>query len=122
MPSDLQVHPLRQETWGKTDRSRSNLETNHSLGKAVTTILKPELVNNIAPIQTCAGIPGGIEASIHAMRQIYEDRATQGILLVDASNASMHLIEKLLSTTLSTHAPSSQDMSITCTEGMQSCL
>ena len=57
------------------------------IGKAVTTILKPELVNNAAPILTCAGIPEGIEASIHAMRQIYEDSATEGILLVDASNA-----------------------------------
>ena len=28
-----------------------------------------------------------IEASIHAMRKIYEDPATEGILLIDASNA-----------------------------------
>ena len=59
------------------------------IGKAVTTVLKPELVNSTAPIQTCAGLPGGIgiEASIHAMRKIYEDPATEGILLIDASNA-----------------------------------
>ena len=57
------------------------------IGKAVTTALKPELVNNTAPIQTCAGLPGGIEASINAVRQIYEDPATEGILLVDARNA-----------------------------------
>ena len=58
------------------------------IGKlAVTTILKPELVTNTAPIQTCAGLPGGIEASIHAMRKIYDDSATKGILLIDASNA-----------------------------------
>ena len=57
------------------------------VGKAVTSVLKPELVNSTAPIQTCAGISGGIEASIHAMRRIYEDPGTEGILLIDASNA-----------------------------------
>ena len=57
------------------------------IGKAVTKVLKSELISSTAPIQTCAGIPGGIEASIHAMRRIYEDPATEGILLVDASNA-----------------------------------
>ena len=44
-------------------------------------------MNSTAPIQTCAGIPGGIEASIHAMRRIYDDPATEGILIIDASNA-----------------------------------
>ena len=57
------------------------------VGKAVTTVVKPELVNSTAPIQTCAGLPGGIEASIHAMRKCFDDPSTQGILLVDASNA-----------------------------------
>ena len=57
------------------------------VSSAVTKLLKPELVNATAPIQTCAGIPGGIEASIHAMRQLYECPTTEGILLVDASNA-----------------------------------
>ena len=64
------------------------------VGKAVTSVLKPELVNSTAPIQTCAGISGGIEASIHAMRRIYEDPATEGILLIDASNAFNSLNRK----------------------------
>ena len=57
------------------------------VGKATTTVLKPELVNATAPLQTCAGLPGGIEASIHAVRKIYEDPSTEGLLLVDATNA-----------------------------------
>ena len=54
---------------------------------ATVSLLKPELVAATAPLQTCAGIAGGIEASIHAMRRMYEDNNTEGILLVDASNA-----------------------------------
>ena len=30
------------------------------------------------PIQTYAGIPGGIEASFPAMRRMYQDPATEG--------------------------------------------
>ena len=51
------------------------------------TVLKTELVAATAPLQTCAGLAGNIEASIHAMRQIYENEETEGILLVDATNA-----------------------------------
>lgn len=57
------------------------------ISNATVNLLKPGLVEATAPLQTCAGIPGGIEASIHAMRWMYEDPATEGILLVDASNA-----------------------------------
>ena len=56
-------------------------------GKATTTVLKPELVNATAPLQTCAGLPGGIEASIHAVRRMYEDPSIEGLLLIDATNA-----------------------------------
>ena len=39
------------------------------------------------PLQLCAGQPAGVEAAIHAVRSWYEEEATEGILLVDASNA-----------------------------------
>ena len=57
------------------------------ISSATMSLLKPELVNATAPLQTCAGLSGGIEASIHAMRKIYEDEETEGILLIDAANA-----------------------------------
>ena len=38
-------------------------------------------------LQLCAGQDAGCEAAVHAMREIYDDEATEGILLVDASNA-----------------------------------
>ena len=57
------------------------------ISSATMSLLKPELVAATAPLQTCAGLSGGIEASIHAMRRIYEDKDTEGILLIDATNA-----------------------------------
>ena len=57
------------------------------ISSATMSLLKSDLVDATAPLQTCAGIPGGIEASIHAMRRIFEDPETEAILLVDASNA-----------------------------------
>ena len=57
------------------------------IGRAVTTILQPDLVNSTAPLQVCGGLRGGVEAAIHAMRRMYEDPETEAILLVDAENA-----------------------------------
>ena len=39
------------------------------------------------PTQLCAGQSGGVEAACHAMRQLFELDATDGLLLIDADNA-----------------------------------
>ena len=57
------------------------------VSSATVSLLNPDLVAATAPLQTCAGLPGGIEASIHAMRRIFNDEETDAILLVDARNA-----------------------------------
>ena len=54
---------------------------------ATMTLLKPEIIQSTAPMQTCAGIRGGIEATIHSVRRMYEDPEVECILLIDASNA-----------------------------------
>ena len=64
------------------------------VSSATMSLLKPELVAATAPLQTCAGLSGGIEASIHAMRRIYEDEETEAILMIDASNAFNSLNRK----------------------------
>ena len=38
-------------------------------------------------LQLCTGRRAGCEAAVHAMREIFTDEGTEGILLVDASNA-----------------------------------
>ena len=35
----------------------------------------------------CVGIKAGIEGGVHAMRQVLDDDETEGLLLLDASNA-----------------------------------
>ena len=39
------------------------------------------------PIQLCAGQISGVEAAIHSMRTMFSNEDTEGMLLVDASNA-----------------------------------
>ena len=56
-------------------------------GKVVTTAMKTEVTRSVGSLQTCAGQDGGIEATIHAMREIFEEESTEAVLMVDASNA-----------------------------------
>ena len=58
-----------------------------TIGKAVTWSLSMEIKEAAGPLQTCAGHGVGAEAAIHAMRKIYEDDATNAVLLIDAENA-----------------------------------
>lgn len=68
------------------------------IGRAVTTHLKPEVIDAAGPLQLSAGQEGGAEAAVHAMRKFFEQDDCEAILLVDASNAynSLHRIESLL--------------------------
>ena len=58
------------------------------------TIVKQDVVRAAGPLQVCSGLEGGCEAAIHAMREIFEDEETEGILLVDAENAFNNLNRK----------------------------
>ena len=62
------------------------------IGKAITRLLKPDIVEATGSLQTCSGVESGIEAAVHAMALKFDDPKTQGIMLVDASNAfnSLH--------------------------------
>ena len=57
------------------------------VGKVVVNLLRKDIIEAAGPLQTCAGLKAGIEASIHAMREIFEDDETEAVLLVDAENA-----------------------------------
>ena len=41
----------------------------------------------VGPLQVCAGQKGGCEAAVHSMRHMFQDSNTEGVLLVDATNA-----------------------------------
>ena len=57
------------------------------MGKTVSGFLKEEIREAAGPLQVCAGHNAGAEAAIHAMSQVFVEEGTDGILLIDASNA-----------------------------------
>ena len=66
------------------------------VGKAIISVIKPEILESSGSLQLCAGLPSGCEAAVHAMTEIYERDSTDAILLVDASNAFNSLNRKVL--------------------------
>lgn len=48
---------------------------------------KRDIIEASGSLQVCAGSKSGSEASIHAMRNIFEADNTDALLLIDASNA-----------------------------------
>ena len=57
------------------------------VAKAILAITKNDIENACGFLQKCSGMPAGIEAAVHAMQEIYEQDSTEGVLLIDASNA-----------------------------------
>ena len=57
------------------------------VGKTVSGFLKEEIKEAAGPLQVCAGHNAGAEAAIHAMSQVFVEEGTDGMLLIDASNA-----------------------------------
>jgi len=55
--------------------------------RSALQIMRTDIVQVCGPWQSCAGIPAGIEATQHAMGSIFEGDDTEGMLLIDASNA-----------------------------------
>ena len=66
------------------------------VGKAVIAEIKPDLMESAGSLQLCAGQKAGCEAAAHAMREIYNEEETDGVLLIDASNAFNCLNRKAL--------------------------
>ena len=52
------------------------------VGKLLLGVIKDDITTAAGPLQTCAGLKSGIEASIHAMRKIFQKDSTEALLLV----------------------------------------
>ena len=57
------------------------------IGKAVLSVTAPLVQRATGSLQVCAGQEAGLEAAIHAIRQISECDSSEAVLLVDAKNA-----------------------------------
>ena len=65
------------------------------VGKAVMKVVKSDLQNAIGTTQLCAGQDAGCEAAIQAMEHIFAEESTEGMILVDATNAFNTLNRKV---------------------------
>ena len=66
------------------------------IGKAVTTVLMPDLKESVDGVQMCVSSEGGAEAAVHAMCDIFSEGSCQGAIQVDANNAFNSINRKVL--------------------------
>ena len=57
------------------------------IGKAVLGVISPDIQSVTGTVQLCTGQIAGIESAIHAMRHIFLNPLSEGMLLIDAKNA-----------------------------------
>ena len=57
------------------------------ISKAILFVIKGDIQEAAGATQLCGGQIAGIEAAVHAIRQLFSSDKTEAILLVDASNA-----------------------------------
>ena len=81
----LQTHPLGQKPWNTTYWRCWGPEANSR--KNYCWIFEGRAQEAARPLQDCAGHSTGSEAAIDAMSQVFVEEGTDGILLIDASNA-----------------------------------
>ena len=67
-----------------------------------------EIKEAASPLQVCASHSAGAEAAIHAMSQVFEEDGTDGVLLIDATNAFNQM----------NRAAAMHNIRITCKEGI----
>ena len=66
------------------------------VGKMITAFAKKDILISSNPLQMSSGHASGCETAIHAMYDIYEEDETEGVLLVDASNAFNAVNRKMM--------------------------
>jgi len=75
----------------------------HIIAKAVLSVISDDIQYAAGSLQLCAGQPSGGEAAVHAMREAFNDDDSEGMLLIDVSNAfnslnravALHNIQRL---------------------------
>ena len=57
------------------------------ISKPILQVAGTDIQEACGPLQTCVGLPSGIEAATQAMQALWKHEEVEGILLVDAANA-----------------------------------
>ena len=68
--------------------------TRQIVEKCISWVLHKDIEQAVGPLQAATGLQGGAEAAIHSMKLIFEQDSTDGVILVDASNAFNSLNRK----------------------------
>ena len=84
------------------------------VGKAVISIIKPNILESSGDLQLCAGQKSGCEAAVHAMGDIFEEEETDALLLVDAKNAFNSINRRVLLHNISYLCPAMATYVINC--------
>ena len=71
-------------------------ELRRIFGKAVMTIVKPDILDATGYSQLCAGQEAGCEIAVHTVTDLYECDDTHGFIQIDASNAFNSIKRKVL--------------------------
>lgn len=61
--------------------------TRRIIGTSIAKTIGKEIREAAGPLQTCAGHLSGCEAAVHAMHEVFDEQKTEGVILVDATNA-----------------------------------
>ena len=57
------------------------------IAKAILRVVGHDVEEACGYLQKCSGCPAGLQAAVHAVQQMYGQQETEGLLLVDATNA-----------------------------------
>ena len=68
--------------------------TRRIVGKYISWVLHKDIQQAAEPLQTTTGLQGDAEDTIHSTKLIFEQESTDGVTLVDASNAFNSLNRK----------------------------
>ena len=61
------------------------------LSKAILSVIRYDIQEAVGSHQLCVGQKSGCEAAIHVLEELFHEDTTEGILLIDASNAFNNL-------------------------------
>ena len=57
------------------------------IGKCIRWVMKKDIQEAAGPLQMGIGLQSGAEAAIHTIKEIFDCKETDAVILVDASNA-----------------------------------
>ena len=84
------------------------------IGKAVVSILKPDILNSTGYTQLCAGQEAGCEVAVHCVNDLFQSDENHGFIQIDASNAFNSINRNILLSNIKIVCPEIATYIINC--------